>query len=61
MVQDGNVLTLDQDEDEEFTNLVREFPGDVDPDDYMDFDKDIDASMQALDAFLASGNSKRNH
>ena len=61
MVQDGNVLTLDQDEDEEFTNLVREFPGDVDPDDYMDFDKDIDASMPALDAFLASGNSKRNH
>ena len=36
--QDGVVQTLDQDEDEEFANLVKELAGDVDPDDYVDFD-----------------------
>ena len=30
--QDGDVQTLDQDEDEEFANLVKEFAGDVDTD-----------------------------
>ena len=34
--QDGVVQTLDQDEDEEFANLVKELAGDVDPDDYVD-------------------------
>ena len=42
--------TLDQNEDEEFANLVRELAGDVDPDDYVDFDKDITSSMPAVDA-----------
>ena len=49
--QDGAVqTTLDQDEDEEFANLVKELAGDVDPDDYVDFDKDIASSMPAVDA-----------
>ena len=42
--------TLDQDEDEEFANLVKELAGDVDPDDYVDFDKNIASSMSAVDA-----------
>ena len=48
--QDGAVQTLDQDEDEELANLVKELAGDVDPDDYVDFDKDIASSMPAVDA-----------
>ena len=47
--QDGDMQTLDQDEDEEFVNLVKELAGDVDPDDYVDFDKDIASSMPAGD------------
>ena len=39
--QDGDVKTLDQDEDEESANLVKELSGDVDPDHYLDFDEDI--------------------
>ena len=42
--------TLDQVEDEEFGNLVKELAGDVDPDDYVDFDKNIASSMSAVDA-----------
>ena len=42
--------TLDQVEDEEFANLVKELAGDVDPDDYVDFDKNIASSMSAVDA-----------
>ena len=42
--------TLDQDEDGEFANLVKELVGDADPDDYMDFDKNIASSMPAVDA-----------
>ena len=38
--QDRVVPTLDQNEDEEFANLVKEFAGDVDPDDYVDFGKE---------------------
>ena len=49
-VQDGDVQTLDQDENEEFANLVKELAGDVNPDDYMDFDKDIASLMPAVDA-----------
>ena len=47
--QDGVVQTLDQDEDEEFANLVKELAGDVDPDDYVDFDQDIASSKPAVD------------
>ena len=42
--------TVDQDEDEEFANLVKELAGDADPDDYVDFDKDLTSSMPAVDA-----------
>ena len=49
-VQGGDVQTLDQDENEEFANLVKELAGDVNPDDYMDFDKDIASLMPAVDA-----------
>ena len=49
-VQDGDVQTLDQDENEELANLVKELAGDVNPDDYMDFDKDIASLMPAVDA-----------
>ena len=42
--------TLDQDEDEEFANLVKELAGDVDPDDFVNFDKDNSSSMPAVDA-----------
>ena len=42
--------TVDQDEDEEFANLVKELAGDADPDDYVDFDKDVTSSMPAVDA-----------
>ena len=48
--QDGVVQTLDQDEDEEFANLVKELAGDVDPDDFVNFDKDNSSSMPAVDA-----------
>ena len=40
--------TLDQDEDEEFANLVKELARDVVPDDFLDFDKDIASSMPAV-------------
>ena len=36
--QNGDVQTLDPEEDEEFANLVKELAIDVDPDDYVDFD-----------------------
>ena len=42
--------TLDQDEDGEFANLVKELVGDADPDDYIDFDQNIASSMPAVDA-----------
>ena len=48
--QHGVVQTLDQDEDEKFDNVVKEFAGDVDPDDYVDLDKDTASSMVAVDA-----------
>ena len=48
--QDADVQTLDQDDDEEFTNLVKELAGEVDPNDYVDFDKDIASSIPAADA-----------
>ena len=48
--QDGAVQTLDQGEDEEFANLVKELAGDVDPDDFVNFDKDNSSSMPAVDA-----------
>ena len=41
---------IDQDENEEFAKLVKELIGDVDPDDYADFDKDSASSMPAVDA-----------
>ena len=47
---DGDVQTLDQEEDGEFANLVKELAGDVDPDDYVDYNKDIASSMSAVDA-----------
>ena len=40
--------TLDQDEDEEFANLVNELAPDADADDYVDFDKDIASSMPSV-------------
>ena len=43
-------LKIDQDEDEGFANLVTELAGDVDPDDCVNFDKDIASSMLAVDA-----------
>ena len=46
--QDGDVQTLDQDEDEEFANLVNELAPDADADDYVDFDKDIASSMPSI-------------
>ena len=48
--QDADVQTLDQDNDEEFTNLVKELAGEVDPNDCVDFDKDIASSIPAVDA-----------
>ena len=45
--QDADVQTLDQDDDEEFTNLVKELAGEVDPNGYLDFDKDIASSIPA--------------
>ena len=48
--QDADVQTLDQDDDEEFTNLVKELAGEVDSNDYVDFDKDIASSIPAADA-----------
>ena len=41
--------TLDQDEDEEFPNLVKELADDFDLDDYVDFGKDIACSISAVD------------
>ena len=56
--QDGDVETVDQDEDEEFANLVKELAGDADPDDYVDFDKDVTSSMPAVDADSISWRQK---
>ena len=36
--ENGDVQTLDPEEDEEFANLVKELAIDVDPDDYVDYD-----------------------
>ena len=41
---------LDQNEHEEFTNLVKELTGDVEAEDYVGFYKDIASSMSAVDA-----------
>ena len=46
--QDGVVQKLDQDEDEEFANLVKQLARDIDQHDYVDFDKDIASSMPAV-------------
>ena len=46
---DGVVSILDQEEDEVFANFVKKLPGDIDPDDYVDFDKDVASSMPAVD------------
>ena len=48
--QDGVVQILDPDEDDEFANLVKEHAGDIDPDDYVDFDKDIAFLMPVVNA-----------
>ena len=50
MVLVTRLQTLDQDEDEEFANLVKKFAGAVDPYDYVDFDKNIASLMPAVDA-----------
>ena len=50
--------TLDQDEDEEFANLVKEFAGEVVPDDFMSFGKDISSSIPAVDASSFSWRQK---
>ena len=42
--------TIDQGKDEELANLVKELADDVDPDDYVAFDKDIVSSIPAVDA-----------
>ena len=47
--QDEDVQILDQDEDQEFANLVKKLAGDADSDDYTDFDKDIASSMPVVD------------
>ena len=47
--------TLDQDEDEKFANLVKELAGEVDPDNYVGFEKDIASSMPTVDAGSISG------
>ena len=44
-----DVQTLDQDEDEEFPNLVKELADDFDLDDYVNFGKDIASSISAVD------------
>ena len=41
--------TLDQDENEEFPNLVKELADDFDLDDYVNFGKDIASSISAVD------------
>ena len=46
--QNGVVQKIDQDEDEEFANMVKQLAGDIDPHDYVDFDKDIASSMPAV-------------
>ena len=47
--------TLDQDEDEKFANLVKELAGEVDPDNYVGFEKDIASMMPTVDAGSISG------
>ena len=46
--QDVDVQTLGQVQDE-LANLLKELAGDVDPDDYVDFDKDFASLMPAVD------------
>ena len=46
--QNGVVQKIDQDEDEEFANMVKQLAGDIDPHDYVDFDKDTASSMPAV-------------
>ena len=41
--------TLDRYEDEGFAYLVKKLAGDVEPDDYVDFNEDIASSMPAVD------------
>ena len=53
--QNGVVQTLDQDEDEKFANLVKELAGEVDPDNYVGFEKDIASMMPTVDAGSISG------
>ena len=59
--QDGVVQKLDQDEDEEFANLVKQLAGDIDQHDYVDFDKDIASSMPAVYVGSISWCLKRNY
>ena len=47
--RDEDVQTLDQDIDREFADLVKELAGDVDPNDYVDFDREVVSSMPAVD------------
>ena len=47
--RDEDVQTLDQDVDREFADLVKELAGDVDPNDYVDFDREVVSSMPAVD------------
>ena len=41
---------LDQNEDEELTNLVKELTGDAEAEDYVGFYKDIASSMSVVNA-----------
>ena len=59
--QDGVVQKLDQDEDEEFANLVKQLARDIDQHDYVDFDKDIASSMPAVYVGSISWCLKRNY
>ena len=47
--RDEDVQTLDQDVDREFADLVKELAGDVNPNDYVDFDREVVSSMPAVD------------
>ena len=47
---DEDVQTLDQDVDRGFADLVKELAGDVDPNEYVDFDREFVSSMPAVDA-----------
>ena len=45
-----DVQILDQNEDEELTNLVKELTGDAEAEDYVGFYKDIASSMSVVNA-----------